>query len=342
MFGHRLFLPLCLICLITFSTFTDVASCHQPIARKHIVGSTCISPHVPLNSKASSTIADRDRFKKVYGIDEDSSFNPRNIEWTVDLRPNLSIVKHQGRRNTCNAFAATALMEYLVWKDKKLTIDLSEAFTYWAAKKFTLNNPQLQDAYATSDGLAGYLAVEAFEHGTMAEEIWPYEAYNWQQTGFHKCQLTTGKACMECFTGRPPTGAEALDYKLKPIFIKREEMGQFLMEKKKPIVFNVWWYMSCIDHSTGLLHLPQPGDDLQRGGHVILLVGYSAKAKMFIFRNSHGDKWAQSGYGFVSEEYLLKYYEAKEALAASSQYHPNIQEYLRKASMGVSGALIDK
>ncbi|HNW36529.1 MAG TPA: hypothetical protein PKM25_16445, partial [Candidatus Ozemobacteraceae bacterium] len=164
----------------------------------------------------------------------------QGILWAevVDLSGTMTPVKHQGDRNTCNAFAATALMEFLLKEQTGSDIDLSEAFTYFLGKTRALTTPYTKKAYSADDGLAGFLAVKAFEYGCMAESEWPYESQNWFQKKDPRCTFTNGKPDLVCFIGNPPQDAKELPYRITPIFIEPANFGSFLLKNKKPIVYN--------------------------------------------------------------------------------------------------------
>src|SRR4051812_33333539 len=88
----------------------------------------------------------------------------------VDLRAQLTPVKSQGsHRNTCSAFAATALAEFLIRRERGEILDLSEAYAYWEGKDKALDSEYLRGMYRGVDGQAGYLAVKAYESGSMLE-----------------------------------------------------------------------------------------------------------------------------------------------------------------------------
>lgn len=263
---------------------------------------------------------------------------------SADLRPYLSDVKHQGARNTCSVFAATALMEFLIRSELDIPIDLSEQYNYWASRKYTLNahNDYIRDTYKEIDGLAGYLAVDAYKYGSMLESEWEYESHNWMQTGNEKCKYIDEKPVMECFTGSLPEDAEILPYRIRPVFIEREDIGRYIIEHQKPVVFNILWYMEAVDHTTGRISMPDESQIEAGGdGHVILLVGYDGDKREFVFRNSWGDEWGDDGYGIIPEEYILKHYEAS-IFEPISSYDEEVQELLKYASKGAAGDLIIK
>lgn len=258
----------------------------------------------------------------------------------VDLRPYLSPVKFQGKRNTCSVFAATALLEYLIRRKTGQQLDLSEAYNYYAGKRYALTTAFLKRGYGHIDGLAGFLAVLACEQGCMLEKDWPYRKYNWLQLKDPRCRMVDGKYHYTCFTGLPPRGAKILPWALKPVFVARNRLGSFLLKYKRPIVFNVDWYNSSVNHKTGRLSLPDPNNPGKRYGHVILLVGYDTKTRLFLFRNSWGPRWGMKGYGIVPEQYLLRHYEARRMESGMASYSADRRRFIRRAGMGCSATLV--
>lgn len=260
---------------------------------------------------------------------------------TIDLSHRMTPVKHQGDRNTCNAFAATALVEFLIKEKTGQDIDLSEAYAYYLGKTKALTTPYTKKAYTNDDGLAGFLAVKAYEYGCIAESDWPYELQNWFQKKDPRCTFTQGKPDPICFIGVPPKQAKQLQHRVSPIFIEPENFANFLLKTQKPIVFNILWFADSVNNQTGALHMPTAQEkSVQAYGHVVLLVGYDSVAKQFIFRNSWGPGWGKNGYGTLPEDYVLNYGEVNK-FKPFEQYPADIKEFLETGSLGVSAILDD-
>ncbi|MBN2890382.1 MAG: C1 family peptidase [Bacteroidales bacterium] len=263
----------------------------------------------------------------------------KKIEGKIDLRNDSLTVKHQGHRNTCSVFAATALIEYLIWDKFNKSVDLSESYNYWAAKTYALTNEYLKDAYTSVDGLAGYLAVEAYKYGSMTEKNWPYENTNWYDDEDERCLIINETPSKECFTGIPPENSKTAKYLAQPVFIDRENIGQFILQEKKPVAMNIFWYFDAIDEA-GNFTIPSE-KDTDKGGHVILLVGYDSETRIFIFQNSWGTNWGTEGYGTIPEDYIINYYELFEVFPYGIDASNDEKIEYIKGSMGVSANLID-
>ncbi|MCP4145639.1 MAG: C1 family peptidase [bacterium] len=255
----------------------------------------------------------------------------------VDLREDSLTVKHQGKRNTCSVFAATALIEYLIWDKYGKVVDMSESYNYWAAKKYALTNTYLKEGYLSIDGLAGYLAVEAYKYGSMDESNWAYENENWLTSNDERCKSSNGKYSMECFTGVPPENAKKTEYLAQPVYIDREDIGQYILKEKKPVAMNIFWHFDAVDEK-GQFRLPT-SEEVKKGGHVILLIGYNSETKTFIFKNSWGTDWGQDGYGTIPEEYIINYYELSETFPYGIDVSADEKTEAIKGSMGVSAAI---
>ncbi|MBI2522080.1 MAG: C1 family peptidase [Bdellovibrio sp.] len=266
---------------------------------------------------------------------------------SIDLRSLMTPVKHQGERGTCNVFAATAMMEYLIKRDIGKEMDLSEAYAYWLGKTKAPESDYVRGLYAQGDGLAGYLAVQAFRYGAILEEDWPYTLQNWQQSGDIRCrQDDHGEWPLECFTGRPPRDPAHIGHRMEPIFVAREKIAKYLVEQKAPVAMNLMYYFKLFNTKGDAVRAPNAREvqacvkqEKDCGGHVILLVGYNADSKRFIFRNSWGPQWGTNGYGTLPEAYVLNHCESCYHLGNLTSMSEESRQFFRKTTMGVSGKL---
>ena len=258
----------------------------------------------------------------------------------VDLRPMMSSVKNQGYRNTCNTFAATALMEFLIKQKTKKTIDLSESYAYWLGKNYALDTDLLRSMYTDIDALAGFLAVKAFEFGCMEEKEWPYEKKNWEELKDSRAVDANGKPSPNRFTGIPPNPVRLLPYTFKTVFIEKETIADYILTKKRPVLMNIMWCFDAVNDKTGEIRMPTEEETKKAAGHVVLLVGFDPKTRLFVFRNSWGDTWGNKGYGTIPEDYILNYYEVK-IFEPFSQHDKETQDFLVTGMKGVTAELFE-
>ena len=258
----------------------------------------------------------------------------------VDLRSEMPPIKGQGKRGTCSVFAATSIMEFLLKKNTGYYINLSEEYNYWIAKKYTLTNSLLK-TYESVDALAGYLALEGYKFGAALESDFPYQPNNRFQLSDPTCTIVDGSYVNRCFSYEPSDTVPVKKYKVDTQYIERENIGQFIIKNKKPVLINILWCYDVINQATGRISMPSEEDLHNCGGHVITLVGYNENNNEFIFRNSWGESWGDHGYGYIPEQYINQHCETCSQLSHLEDYLENAQELYIKASKGISADLID-
>jgi hypothetical protein len=224
------------------------------------------------------------------------------------------------------AAAATALMEFLIKREENKNVELSLNYTYWAGKNLAPESAYVRDLYAKTDGLAGYLAVRAFMFGALLEKDWPYNS------------LAT----------QPPNDAIKLNYRMKPIFIPRHKIDDFIQERQIPVVMNIMFYHKLFNNNGDATRLPSPAEttsclkkNQDCGGHVVLLVGFDSDKQRFIFRNSWGTTWGNKGYGTLPLEYILQHCEScyhLKSIQNRAEDDP-ARQFVEKTVMGVSGEI---
>lgn len=257
----------------------------------------------------------------------------------TDIRNGFGAARHQGRRNTCSVFAAAGLAEYLVWKKTGVKPDLSEEFLFYNAKFNFTGKPELQ-VYKTEGGLAGYVAVDALRGGVVKETDWPYLP----QLPAH----TPVPPVLDPDVALAPAGiyGKLLGYGFAPQAVRRSEIRDFLVKERRPVVLNLMLYMSNIDGRTGRISDPSPaqrqacfssGKDCY--GHVVLLTGYDPSSGEFVFRNSWGASWGDSGYGRISGKYLLENCESCHYINGLASFDAGSRAMVVNSSYGWSATL---
>ncbi len=207
----------------------------------------------------------------------------------VDLRPRLPPVRDQGGRSTCLAFAVTSAHEVLRANQKgevEVRQFLSEEFLYWECKQIdNLSVPE-----TTPD--ATNLALQ--QSGQPPAEHCPYHLMR----------------ADEDFSVAPrpdvdPT--QCLKAQLQDVKATPEELKAHLASGRTVVLgieINTGFHYAA----EGLVPVPPIGQILD-GGHAILLVGYDDRKDggCWIFRNSWGSGWGDSGYGYLPYDYVLRH-----------------------------------
>ena len=257
----------------------------------------------------------------------------------TDIREGFGAARHQGRRNMCSVFAASSLVEYLVWEKTGEKPDFSEEFLFYSAKlKFT-DNPELQ-VYKTETGLAGYVAVDALRGGLVKETDWPFLP----SLPAH----TPVPPVLDADVALAPAGiyGKLLGHAFAPQAIRRGEIKDFLVNERRPVVMNLMLYMSNIDGKTGRISDPSEaqrkacfsaGTDCY--GHVVLLTGYDPASGDFFFRNSWGASWGEAGYGRISGKYLMENCESCHYISRLPSFDAGSRAMVVNSSYGWSATL---
>ena len=198
----------------------------------------------------------------------------------VNLISKMPMVRNQGQRGTCVAFASVAVFEFL----KGTSQDFSEQYLYWWCDK----NDPVADVPGTTVKM-GFTGL--VEEGVCLEWTW---RYNPKQIKGNEGQGPPSDAAK----------AEASKNKLEENLDLDEnsisELKECLKGKdgfsERPITFSVpvynSWLRSKAVELSGQITMPLPGESSE-GGHAMVIVGYQEDASVpgggfFIIRNSWG------------------------------------------------------
>ncbi len=206
---------------------------------------------------------------------------PLSIDYTRRMTP----VRDQGNEGTCVAFASVVgVKEYEDQKEYRKLVELSPRYVYSLCKKY--------DGIPEEEGTYPRVAMKMLlKYGVCPEAFWPYQPH---QTNDHK----------------PGADKKAKIYRIKAY----ARLGT-LQEMKRSLLVNgpflagvrVYesWFTKRVA-KTGLVPMPKKGEEIA-GGHAICIMGYDERKKLFKFKNSWSEKWADKGYGYLPYAYLQKY-----------------------------------
>ena len=206
---------------------------------------------------------------------------PDKIDYAVNMTP----VRNQGDEGTCVAFASVVgIKEYQDTKEYKNLIELSPRYIYNLCKK--------NDGSPDEEGTYPRVAMKMLlKYGTPTENYWPYRPHQ---------------------TDKPKAGADKAAVKYK---VKAYARLKTAIEMKRSLVVN-GPYLAGVDvyeswftnkaSKTGLIPMPGKSDQYQ-GGHAICIVGYDDTKRLFKFKNSWGDDWGDTGYGYLAYDYMKQY-----------------------------------
>lgn len=206
-----------------------------------------------------------------------------------DLRTQLPSIRDQGERGTCVAFAVTALHEVAQKLHNHLSLDLSEEALYWSCKRIDGNHDSGTSLLSSTLALAS--------PGQPPENTWPYDG---SRDDTNSQYLPPG-GNLDPNTCRR---ASLVPMRFSKSRIKRE------LASGHAIVAGIILSRGFVTTQTGWIPMPTSNKELI-GGHAIAIVGYDTTVSQgeltLIFRNSWGEEWGDSGYGYLPSAYLAQY-----------------------------------
>lgn len=195
----------------------------------------------------------------------------------VDLRQQLLPVRHQGRRQSCLAFASSTAHEHRVAPTEHLSVE----YLYFHAVART---PGKQPNGGTTMQAA---AAALAEEGQPVESAWPYSPVAvtpWQPPAIsvplHKANMQPG----------------AFDF---------DEIATALDQGQPVVLGLVVTDAFYRPDAHGRIAVVTP--DSERGGHAVLAVGHgmhNAGESALLIRNSWGSSWGLGGYGWLPRSYV--------------------------------------
>jgi C1A family cysteine protease len=218
---------------------------------------------------------------------------PQELPTSVDLRDKCpKIVYDQGELGSCTANAIAGAIEFDMMKQELTAATPSRLFIYYNER--AIEGTISSDSGAQiRDGIKSVASQGVCPEGNVGDQppAWPY--------------------VISQFATQPPQPCYEAALKLKAV--SYYSVTQNLADMKGclaegyPFVFGFTVYESFESQdvaSTGNVPMPKSGERII-GGHAVLAVGYDDEDRVFICRNSWGDKWGDGGYFYMPYAYLI-------------------------------------
>ena len=233
---------------------------------------------------------DSTRFKAVQNMAEEplkDNYLVENVttESNVDLSADFPVVKNQAEIGACAAFAVTAVMEYILKKNKSLSSNLSERFVYY--------NVREQYGRLGEQGAAVSEVINSMgKRGVCAESLCPYSKE-------HVDDRPSEEAYTEALRHRI---VEAKNMPLSMDIQHNLELLKTAIAEGYPVIasFKVFNEMEL-----GLPFVPMPTQDPEEGeNHAMVICGFDDETGFFKVRNSWGTAFGEKGYCYMPYAYV--------------------------------------
>ncbi|MDR1722829.1 MAG: C1 family peptidase, partial [Tannerella sp.] len=214
-------------------------------------------------------------------------------------------VKDQGNRGTCSIFAVVGLIEFERAHVLKDTTRLSVEYLNWAANRIEGVDEDGSFFHFAIDGLVKY--------GVCADDYMPYA------TRFSALAEPSEAAKQDASQRR--IGKQVWIKKWDPTTGVTEEQLQAIrleLDYDHPVAIGFRWPKRDVNRYLDGGELAIVNSDQVYDGHSVLIVGYQDDSDTpgggyLIFKNSHGEKFGDKGYGRIPYRYAEMY--ANDAMA---------------------------
>ena len=220
---------------------------------------------------------------------------------SVDLKKWFSPIEDQGELGSCTANAGVGVFEYFERRAFGEHIDASRLFLYKVTRNLMQETGDTGAYLRTTMG-----AMVLF--GVPPERYWPYDIskFDDEPSAFLFGFADNYKALKYVNLDPPGTSPAKLLASIKTS-----------IATGIPAIFGFTVYSSINQAgSTGKIPYPCKNEDVM-GGHAIVAMGYDDKMKIknpncgaettgaLLIRNSWGESWGDSGYGWLPYDYVL-------------------------------------
>lgn len=218
----------------------------------------------------------------------------------IDRTGQQSPVKDQGEAGSCSGFSAIGYAEFLALEELRLRKppnDDPQVFIHGhfdpMSEDFTYANERIREGSLNEDAGATTLrdaCLSLTRDGVCREVTWPYIPQNLLKKPNAAAYAEAAKHKVGHFYAIDHTAYEL----------------QRCLANGNLILFGMIVFDSMMGSTVGANgHVPDPGyNDRQVGGHALLCVGYDNRTRLYKFKNSWGRSWGDSGYGYISYNYM--------------------------------------
>lgn len=206
------------------------------------------------------------------------------------LKGDMPPVLNQGDLGSCTA---NGICNYLRKLEMLEGIDMEDGICQPRSRLFVYYNERAMEGTVNTDSGAqirdGIKSINT--QGACFESDWPYD--------------------ISKFTDKPPPNCYSIASQHKTVTYQRVNQTETdlkqVLSSGLPVVFGFTVFNTIRNPtvtSSGVI--PNPTQNAKQvGGHCVLLTGYNDNRRLFQIQNSWGTDWGDSGFGYMSYDYIL-------------------------------------
>lgn len=201
---------------------------------------------------------------------------------SVDLRTSFPLIKDQGVLGTCSVFSLVSIYEYILKKTERVK-DLSERFVYFNIME---ESGKMEDC-----GSSLYDVVESIsQYGVCSEQLCKYDIKLYRNKPSEEAYIEAQAHKIQC---------------ARNVKINHHDLTAALSEGY-PIAISLKIFESFGENRNGFVYRPTNEEIAsgEYGNHAMVICGYSSEEKVYIVRNSWGDKFGDKGYCYIPFSYI--------------------------------------
>ncbi|MBQ7853612.1 MAG: C1 family peptidase [Muribaculaceae bacterium] len=225
-------------------------------------------------------------YKSNHKVDEEplqETYEPSNVipKNSIDLSKYFTKIKNQGELGSCTVFTITSIYEYILSRNTKNELDLSEGFVFYQTN---VKNNNI-DGGSTYKEVIDIIA----KIGICEEELYPYE-----------------KVLTEAPTENANIKAsEHQIVKAMNVKVAHKDITSAISEGY-PVAISLKIYDSFSAEYNGLISTPTK-EEIEKGesySHAMVICGYDETKKLYKVRNSWGENFGDKGYCYIPYDYI--------------------------------------
>ena len=204
----------------------------------------------------------------------------KGISSNIDLSRSFTVVKDQGEKGACSAFALVSILEYILKKNSRTETDLSEEFVYYNVRR------NLGSVGEDSGSSLMSVLKTLSEDGVCHEKYCRYDQGDLDSEPSKEAYEDARRLRVVKALSVDPADIRSAVSEGYPVAI-----GLKIFDSFAPV--------------EGFIPMPSPNEITgSKGNHAMVIVGYDNETRFYRVRNSWGRGFGDKGYCYIPYSYI--------------------------------------